>query len=231
MTRRSLLLIRHGESTWNAVRRWQGRADPPLTERGEAQATAAAVSLSGLGSFDGVVTSTLRRAQRTGDLIAAGLGLGITGRIDELSERSAGEWEGLTRVEIEERYPGFLNAGGRPPGYEPDGDVVRRATSALLALAAGSARGHTAADAADPASPRASPQARTGALVVVTHGGVINALERCAEENWRRLGNLEGRWFDVDAAHGVAAPVGDRVRLIADGSPRSTEEQTDRGYA
>ena len=50
--------------------------------------------------------------------------------------------------------------------------------------------------------------------MVVSHGGVITALERAAGEEWRQLANLEARWFEFDAASGDLRPHGDRVRLL-----------------
>src|ERR1700680_1413671 len=67
-----LLLVRHGESTWNADGRWQGQADPPLTERGRLQASLAAQAL---GSIDAIASSDLERAAETASIIAARLGL------------------------------------------------------------------------------------------------------------------------------------------------------------
>lgn len=198
-----LLLLRHGESTWNAVRRWQGQADPPLTDRGEDQARVAVDALSVIGPFDVVVTSTLVRAARTGELLADGLGLADVRRVQALAERSAGPWEGLTRFEIDERWPGYLDEDRRPEGYELDPSVVARSTAALVELAA-EFRGQTA--------------------LVVSHGGVINALERHQGEPWKRLDNLEGRWFQSDGSD--LAPVGDRVRLTSWDAP-----SVERGYA
>lgn len=192
----SLLLLRHGESTWNAERRWQGRADAPLSALGEAQARAAASVLTGIGPFDSVVTSTLQRARRTGELIAEGASLVLGAAIVDLQERSAGRWEGMTRVEIEAEYPGFLDAGDRPDGYEPDEAVVARALSALTRLF------------------DANPDRR---LVVVSHGGVIHALERHVfgpDHDWLRLDNLGGRWFEM--VDGRLAVVGERISLAGD---------------
>ncbi len=70
MTR--ILLVRHGESEWNADGRWQGQADPPLTERGRRQAVHAA---SALGTIDAIVTSDLERASETGAILARLLGV------------------------------------------------------------------------------------------------------------------------------------------------------------
>jgi len=193
-----VLLVRHGESTWNAVRRWQGQADPPLTDRGEAQASRAAIAAVEHGPFDVVVTSTLQRAARTGEIIAELAGLPLGERFMGLSERDAGEWEGLTRTEIEERFPGFLAEDSRPAGYETDESVVARASVALSGLA----------------------DAHAGRTVLaVSHGGVIHALERAHDGDgaWQRLDNLTGRWFEID--DDGWRPVGNRVALVPDGGP------------
>ncbi|MFK7917475.1 MAG: histidine phosphatase family protein [Ilumatobacter sp.] len=193
-----MLLVRHGESTWNAVRRWQGQADPPLTERGEAQAGRAALATADHGPFDLVVTSSLQRAARTGQIISDATGLSLAEPHRALIERAAGEWEGLTRSEIEAKYPGYLDADRRPEGYEDDASIVARAGGAMVALSA-------------------DHPGRT--LLVVSHGGVIHALERAhdGDTGWQRLDNLTGRWFDVD--HNGWRPVGERVALVPDGGP------------
>ena len=198
MSSTRVLMIRHGQSTWNAVRRWQGQADPPLSERGEAQASRAAAAAADHGPFDLVVSSTLQRAFRTGEIIAEQAGLLIGERFMGLAERDAGEWEGLTRSEIEERFPGFLAEDHRPAGYETDESVVARASVSLLGLVDTHA-GRT--------------------VLAVSHGGVIHALERAHEGDgaWQRLDNLTGRWFEVDADGW--RPVGKRIALVPDGGP------------
>lgn len=198
MTVTRLLVVRHGESTWNAVRRWQGQADPPLSERGENQARRAAVAAPDHADFDLVITSSLQRARLTGELVAQALDVAIAPPISALSERAAGEWEGLTRSEIEAAYPGFLEAGDRPPGYEPDESIVKRAGVALELLAAEYA-GRT--------------------VLVVSHGGIIHALERAhsGDDAWQRLDNLTGRWFE--ATDDGVVPTGSRVALVPDGGP------------
>jgi probable phosphoglycerate mutase len=206
--RTRLLLVRHGESTWNAVHRWQGQADPPLSPRGEQQARTAAASLAIHGVFDIVVTSSLQRSRRTGELLAHESGMELGVEITGLSERSAGPWEGLTRDEIERSHPGFLASGRRPAGYEDDLTLVARALAALSDLVDQHAGGH---------------------LLVVSHGGVINALERHTTADdvdpWKRLDNLEGRWFDH--IEGRLHTVGQRVHLLADPDP---VHQIERGY-
>src|SRR5919109_2812903 len=101
-----LLLVRHGESTWNAQSRWQGQADPPLSPFGERQAEDATVRLAESASITAVWTSDLVRARRTGELIAKRLGLDAVHDEPRLRERDVGAWSGLTRDEIEARWPG-----------------------------------------------------------------------------------------------------------------------------
>ena len=188
-----LLLVRHGESTWNAIGRWQGRADPPLSELGRDQARRAGAGTTPHGPFAAVATSTLLRARQTGQLIAAHASVELLDPFEDLIERSAGEWEGLMRAEIEARYPNWLAEQRRPTGYEPDGEIVERAERAL----------------------RTIHERRAGSnVLVVSHGGVITALERRSGEAWRQLTNLEARWFEFDDTDALV-PIGDRVHLLA----------------
>ncbi len=184
MTR--LLLVRHGESTWNADGRWQGQADPPLSERGQRQAAAAAAAI---GTVDAIVTSDLERAAHTGTIIARLLGIEPVVTEPRLRERDAGPLSGLTRPDIHERFPGLLpdDPGGYrpgpdghpawPDGWEPDDDLWDRVEVALLALG------------------RLVPD---GDVLAVTHGGVMYAVERrLGAPDRGRLTNLGGVWLDV----------------------------------
>ena len=130
MTR--LLVVRHGQSEWNAIGRWQGRADPPLTDEGRRQAAEAAKVL---GTFDAVVASPLVRAVETASVLAGHLGIGPVLTDPDLMERDAGEWQGLTRGQIEMEWPGYLEEGKRPPAYEPNGSMVGRVVGALSRIA------------------------------------------------------------------------------------------------
>ena len=153
-----------------------------------------------------MVTSTLQRARQTGELIAAHASLELLDPFEDLMERSAGEWEGLMRVEIEERYPNWLVEQRRPPGYEPDDQIVERAERALRAIHARGAGSN---------------------VLVVSHGGVITALERRSGEAWRQITNLEARWFEFDDDDSLI-PVGERVHLLASDAP---VVETDARYA
>jgi probable phosphoglycerate mutase len=145
-----LTVIRHAESEWNAIGRWQGQADPPLSARGVRQAEAADPA-----PFDVVVSSPLVRARTTAQLLARARGIADVELESDLQERSAGEWTGLTRAEIGERWPGAPANGVRPSGYEPDADVWVRAQRAFLGIG----------------------DRHSGAgVLVVSHGGVIGAV-------------------------------------------------------
>jgi glucosyl-3-phosphoglycerate phosphatase len=96
-------LLRHGRTAWNAERRFQGQADPPLDDVGRAQAYEVA-ALVGALSPDVLVSSDAVRAVQTAEPIAEITGLEVM--VDaRLRERSLGHWEGLTRDEVAQRYP------------------------------------------------------------------------------------------------------------------------------
>ena len=100
---RRLIVLRHGETDSNARGIWQGQLDHELSERGHAQARAAAQALVALQPSR-VVASDLLRAQVTGRDVAQACGVPIT--LDErLREIHAGDWQGLTGAEVRERYP------------------------------------------------------------------------------------------------------------------------------
>jgi broad specificity phosphatase PhoE len=183
-----LLLLRHGQSEWNASGRWQGQADPPLSELGLAQAKMAAAQVP---RFDLLAASTLVRAHRTAETLGADFdhaGVHIDSR---LMERSAGGFSGLTRAEIEVQYPGYLDAGLWPKGWESDEDLLVRVRDALLYIGELVGPGGTA--------------------VVVSHAGCIYALEGTLGEPFQRIPNLAGRWFDLSAGE---FKLGTRIHLL-----------------
>ena len=99
----TLVLVRHGETDWNADNRFQGHADPPLNETGRAQARALATDLA-QEAFAALYTSPLRRAAETAAIV--GSELGLEPRPDDaLKEVDVGSWSGLTRAEVEQRHP------------------------------------------------------------------------------------------------------------------------------
>lgn len=200
-----LLLVRHGESTWNAQSRWQGQADPPLSPFGERQAEDAIARLTEVATITAVWTSDLVRARRTGELIAKRLGLGGVRAEPRLRERDVGAWSGLTRDEIEERWPGYLAARRSPPDFEGDDALLERTRAGLAAAVDGTG---------------------SGDVLVVTHGGVIRTIERSLGATPERLPNLGGRWVVADSP--AAFTLGDRVVLLEPEEvtvPRGPSEQ------
>ncbi len=182
-----ILLVRHGQSTWNAVGRWQGWADPPLSDLGRRQAALAVTSLAGI---DVAVSSDLQRAVETAALMVGPLGIDAVAVEPLLRERDVGEWTGLTRPEIEHRWPEALVAMTDPPGGESVTTLEDRVVAAVVKLA------HSHPDAS---------------LLAVTHGGVIRCLERHLGIDPDPLPNLGGAWLEV-ADETMA--IGSRVLLV-----------------
>ena len=125
-------------------------------------------------------------------------------RIDpRLRERDAGEWQGYTRAEIEERWPGALESGRRPAGYETDDALLARVLVAIDDIG----------DAHD-----------EGTVLVVVHGGVVRALERhFGEDRHGLLSNLGGRWL-VRAGDGAQWSLGGQVLLLEDVAVTTPEQ-------
>jgi probable phosphoglycerate mutase len=97
----TLILVRHGETDWNAQHRWQGHSDTALNEAGREQARRLA---SELEPVDVLYSRDLARARETAEILAQRLGLEI--RLDpRLRERGFGSWEGRTSDEIEASFP------------------------------------------------------------------------------------------------------------------------------
>ncbi len=148
-----LILVRHGETAMTAQRRYSGRGDVALSERGLAQArtTARRVSaLVGSGAVAAVVTSPLSRCTRTAEIVAAELP--ATGPSPheqppviiepDLVECDFGEWEGLTFAEVRSRWQRELDVwlastSAAPPGGESFAAVgkrVRRVVAGIRTL-------------------------------------------------------------------------------------------------
>jgi len=93
----ALLLVRHGETDWNAEGRLQGQTDTPLNDYGRRQARGLAEQLAG-ERLDAVYASDLARARETAEILAGPLGLPV--ELDAgLREKNWGNWEGLTSTE------------------------------------------------------------------------------------------------------------------------------------
>jgi glucosyl-3-phosphoglycerate phosphatase len=143
-----LILVRHGESTWNAEERLQGQLDPPLSDRGREQSLALASMLDGVPP-DRTVCSDLSRARETAEL----LGLRDPRLDPRWREIDVGEWGGLTAAEVDAQGTELTNWRGGPRtarGGESWADFTVRVTGALEEVVAAG-----------------------GSWLVVCHGGCI----------------------------------------------------------
>jgi probable phosphoglycerate mutase len=136
----TLALVRHGESTWIAQGRFQGRADPPLSPTGIRQAELLAARFRDHGTTStlplpatlpaGLWHSPLARAAETARLVGASIGHGVPRHPDpDLAELAQGAWEGLTQEEVRARYPDALAAWRRDPVHHhaPGGEPLEAA--------------------------------------------------------------------------------------------------------
>jgi glucosyl-3-phosphoglycerate phosphatase len=128
----NLVLWRHGQTAYNAERRFQGQSDVPLNEVGLRQAAEAAPYLAALRP-DAIFSSDLSRAAATAGFLARLTGLDVQLEKD-LRERGGGLWEGLSAAEIAERFPEDY-AAWMPTGGEPPWAVADRAEAAMLRIA------------------------------------------------------------------------------------------------
>jgi broad specificity phosphatase PhoE len=135
-----IYLTLHGETVWNQERRFQGRLDSPLTPRGIHQARLMGITLKrllGEPPACALVSSPLGRAQSTAQIICQVLG--ITQQCIEsdsrLAEVDLGSWAGLTREEVETRWPGSLDGSSRYDWYfrSPDGETLEALSTRLRA--------------------------------------------------------------------------------------------------
>jgi len=158
-----LLVIRHGQTDWNAQARIQGHTDIPLNAEGRAQALRLAQALRGQ-VLAAVYSSDLRRASETAQAVAGATGAALSAH-PGLRERALGRFEGLAFDEIEQRWPDdAARWRRRDPGFAPDGgetllDFHTRCVATTLRLAAN-----------HPGQ----------AIALVAHGGVLDCLYRAA---------------------------------------------------
>ncbi|MEU8313128.1 MULTISPECIES: bifunctional RNase H/acid phosphatase [unclassified Micromonospora] len=106
-----LILVRHGETERTVQKRYSGRGDVPLTERGRAQARASAARVAALApSVAAVVSSPLSRCTATAEAVAAQVGNPPVRTDDDLIECDFGAWEGHTFAEVREGWAAELDA-------------------------------------------------------------------------------------------------------------------------
>jgi glucosyl-3-phosphoglycerate phosphatase len=189
------VLWRHGRTSWNDDRRFQGQTDIELDDHGRRQARRTARLLAALPP-DALLSSDLTRARDTAAELASVTGLPVT--VDtRLRETHAGRWEGMLAHEIQASdaatWQAWLSGGPgvRPGGGETRAEVADRAVAAVT---------------------DALPQVRAGGvLVVATHGGtaraLIGRLLGLHEAEWHVLGGLANCSWSVL----VESPLGWRL--------------------
>ncbi|MBV8480005.1 MAG: histidine phosphatase family protein [Actinobacteria bacterium] len=129
----TLLLVRHGETDWNAERRWQGHADVPLNARGREQADALAEQLAA-ETIDAIYSSDLSRARDTALAVASRLKLPVVvdhdlrevdvGAIEGLTAEEARAFEGWQGEPIDQHAERVLRAVHRIADAHPGGRVL-----------------------------------------------------------------------------------------------------------
>jgi probable phosphoglycerate mutase len=164
-----ILLIRHGETAWNAVRRLQGHLDIPLNAEGERQSKALAWALQN-EKLDAIVASDLLRATQTAGEIARLQGMSV--QIDaDLRERCFGGFEGQLYSEIPHLFPEAYRIWQSrdpdapfPPG-EREGETIRQFHTRVMASVLHHARRHEGKK-----------------IALVAHGGVLECCYRAAKD-------------------------------------------------
>ena len=109
-----VIFIRHGQTAWNAAGRYQGRTDTKVSAEGVADSHRLARRLSGVG-IEALVSSPLRRALATVDILAPSLGPVPCSVDPRLTEIAFGDWEGMTQVEVKTESPESLREWKRNP--------------------------------------------------------------------------------------------------------------------
>jgi ribonuclease H / adenosylcobalamin/alpha-ribazole phosphatase len=122
------VLLRHGDTRLSSDHRLSGQRDVPLSADGRRQAKAAGFRLAADSRIDAVVTSPLQRAAATAAIAASELGLSPA-IDDDLRETDFGEWEGLTIVEAQQRWPAAVSAWQHDPEQAPPGGESFAATA------------------------------------------------------------------------------------------------------
>lgn len=173
---RRLVLVRHGQSVWNAQRRIQGHSGAGLTDTGTRQAAATAIWLADIHPEARVVSSDLQRCRETASPIGAALAVDVVTDV-ALRERSFGRWEGKALHEVQAEDADLWDQ------WRTGTDVVRRVGGEsgedLATRVATAFRRHV--DATEDG----------GTVVVVTHGGPIwHGLHALLDLPWGTLGGV-----------------------------------------
>lgn len=175
-----ILLIRHGETAWNAARRLQGHRDIVLNAEGERQAAALGQALFG-EHLDAIISSDLQRATQTAQAIAVPRGMEVE-TDPGLRERCYGAFEGVLYSEIADLFPEAYAAWQArdtearfPPG-EHEAETLREFYERSIATIIQYASRYEGKK-----------------IALISHGGVLECAYRAA----KGIGLLSARDFDV----------------------------------
>ncbi len=202
MAARTLVLWRHGRTSWNLASRFQGQEDVPLDEVGFDQARRAAQTLLALQPTH-IVSSDLSRALDTARALAHLAEIEVT-TDEDLRETFAGEWQGLTKAEIMQSYGKDYADWGGDSNVRPGGGETR------LEVAERVMRGINRALEVVPDG---------GTLVVASHGGALRAglgrLLALEPAQWTALGVLANAQWTVlhELDENIPRPAGLHWRL------------------
>jgi glucosyl-3-phosphoglycerate phosphatase len=194
---RRLVMLRHGQTEYNAGSRMQGQLDTELTDLGREQAVAVAEVLAKRQPLV-IVSSDLRRALDTA--VSLGERAGMPVLVDpRLRETHLGEWQGLSHLEVDAMAPGARlawrnNSRWAPPGGESRVDVAARSVPLISQLIT-----------EQPEWGRDDPDRP---VVLVAHGGLIAALTAALlglpVDNWPILGGMgNASWVQL-SGHSAA---------------------------
>jgi broad specificity phosphatase PhoE len=140
----TIVLVRHGQTEWNRVERFRGRADVPLNETGRAQAGATARRIASEWQPVAVYSSPLSRAVRTAEAIAGRLSLPVQTHWG-LADIDYGQWQGLTPDEARAQWPAEVNAWYHTPHTAsiPGGETLDRVRVRAMETVTGLAAHHS----------------------------------------------------------------------------------------
>ncbi|WP_285397722.1 histidine phosphatase family protein [Lysinibacillus sp. fls2-241-R2A-57] len=150
-----ICLVRHGETDWNKEGRLQGRMNIPLNQAGVDQANECANHLS-TTNYDLIITSPLLRAKQTAEIISEKMSVPIL-EMNHFIERNYGDAEGLTVVERTSKFP-----NRNYPNQEPRDSLTKRVMEALHFI---------------------YQSEKDKRIILVSHGGVINAILAAISNN------------------------------------------------